>query len=230
MFTDFLVHLGTRDLYNYWTKFPSTNIEPTVKFCTQPTGLRLPPSTNRCYLEPTVASGGDTSGMLTMRPHGVVIGWERARRGRKKKKKDIPCRLSISVSAYVLCILKPCASIILRAMALLLFAAAAVLLLVTTFALYSSICLLQNYLAARKIGVPVRIIPVDHINPLWYLISQQTVSLLKDCHGDLRTTISPNITTWVSRSQSDGRATRRWVMLSSCVLLLGTGCTLVVRT
>lgn len=64
-------------------------------------------------------------------------------------------------------------------MALLLTAAATVSLLVTAYTFYSSFCLLRNYLAARKIGVPVRIIPVDHINPIWYLFGQQVVSLLK---------------------------------------------------
>lgn len=66
-----------------------------------------------------------------------------------------------------------------RAMALLLTAVAVFSLSVTAFTLYSAICLLQNYVAARKIGVPVRIIPVDHINPLWYLVSQQVVALLR---------------------------------------------------
>lgn len=66
-----------------------------------------------------------------------------------------------------------------RNMALLLTAAAVVLVVVTAFTLHSGICLLQNYLAARKIGVPVRIIPVDHMNPLWFLVSQKVVSLLK---------------------------------------------------
>lgn len=64
-------------------------------------------------------------------------------------------------------------------MALLLTAAVVILVLVTAFTLHSSICLLQNYLAARKIGVPVRIIPVDHINSLWYLVSQRLASVLR---------------------------------------------------
>lgn len=64
-------------------------------------------------------------------------------------------------------------------MALLLTVAAVLLLLVGALTLHSSICLLQNYLAARKIGVPVRIIPVDHINPIWFLVSQKVVALLR---------------------------------------------------
>lgn len=64
-------------------------------------------------------------------------------------------------------------------MALLTSAAGAVLLLLLASTLYSLACLLRNYLVARKIGVPVRIIPVDHINPLWLLVSQRVVSVLR---------------------------------------------------
>lgn len=64
-------------------------------------------------------------------------------------------------------------------MALLLNSAAAVLLFLTAYTLHSAICLLLNYRAARKIGVPIRIIPVDHINTVWYLVSQRVVSLLR---------------------------------------------------
>ncbi|KAK2609880.1 hypothetical protein N8I77_003355 [Diaporthe amygdali] len=64
-------------------------------------------------------------------------------------------------------------------MALLTSAAGAILLLLLASTLYSLICLLRNYLAARKIGVPVRIIPVDHINPLWLLVSQRVVSVFR---------------------------------------------------
>lgn len=64
-------------------------------------------------------------------------------------------------------------------MALLLTAVGVISLLIIAFTLHSSICLLQNYVAARKIGLPIRIIPVDHINPLWYLVSQQIVALMR---------------------------------------------------
>lgn len=64
-------------------------------------------------------------------------------------------------------------------MTLLTSSAGAILLLVLAYTLHSSICLLRNYRAARKLGVPVRIIPVDHINPLWSLSSQKVVSLLR---------------------------------------------------
>lgn len=61
----------------------------------------------------------------------------------------------------------------------LLGPAGVVLLLTLAYTLYSSICLLRNYISARKIGVPVRIIPIDHINPLWTLVNQRVVFLLR---------------------------------------------------
>lgn len=60
-------------------------------------------------------------------------------------------------------------------MALLWTACTLISLLIAAFTLHSSICLLRNYIAARRIGVPVRIIPSDHINPLWYLVNQRVV-------------------------------------------------------
>lgn len=66
-----------------------------------------------------------------------------------------------------------------RAMAVLALATGAILLLILAFIVHSSICLLRNYLAARKVGVPIRIIPVDRINPLWSLASQRVVSLVR---------------------------------------------------
>lgn len=64
-------------------------------------------------------------------------------------------------------------------MNLLRSTAVAIPLLILAFTLYSALCLLRNYLAARKLGVPVRIIPVDHINPPWTLVNQQIVALLR---------------------------------------------------
>ncbi|KAG8158562.1 hypothetical protein KVR01_011684 [Diaporthe batatas] len=51
--------------------------------------------------------------------------------------------------------------------------------------LYCNFCLLQNYLIARKIGVPVRVIPIDHINPLWMLVDKKVLSLIKKVPGPL---------------------------------------------
>lgn len=82
-----------------------------------------------------------------------------------------PCRLQQVVDiSRALCA---------RTMALLTSSAGVVLLLLLAYTLHSSVCLLRNYLAARKMGVPVRIIPVDHINPMWSLASQKVVSLLR---------------------------------------------------
>lgn len=64
-------------------------------------------------------------------------------------------------------------------MGILVTAATIVLLSAFTFVFYSAVCLLTNYLVARRIGVPVRIILVDHINPLWMLISQPVASILR---------------------------------------------------
>lgn len=52
------------------------------------------------------------------------------------------------------------------------------LFLAVGYSIYSAVCLLRNYLVARAIGVPVRIIIVDHINPFWILVSQPVISLL----------------------------------------------------
>lgn len=44
---------------------------------------------------------------------------------------------------------------------------------------YLWICLLRNYLVARKVGVPLRMIPVSHGNPFWMLVDRKIVSLCK---------------------------------------------------
>lgn len=64
-------------------------------------------------------------------------------------------------------------------MGILTTSAVVIPLLILAFTLHSLVCLLRNYLVARKLGVPVRIIPVDHINPLWYLFNQQVAALLR---------------------------------------------------
>lgn len=64
-------------------------------------------------------------------------------------------------------------------MGLLKSTAVVIPLLILAFTLHSMVCLLRNYLVARKLGVPVRIIPIDHINPPWTLVNQQVVTLLR---------------------------------------------------
>ncbi|KAI1764735.1 hypothetical protein GGR53DRAFT_492930 [Hypoxylon sp. FL1150] len=53
------------------------------------------------------------------------------------------------------------------------------LLLLFSTTLYSGFCLFRNFLTARKLGVPVRIILVDHINPLWLVFDRPVLSLVK---------------------------------------------------
>lgn len=38
-------------------------------------------------------------------------------------------------------------------------------------------------MAARKIGVPIRIIPIDHVNPLWLVVDRRVLSFLKRLPG-----------------------------------------------
>lgn len=64
-------------------------------------------------------------------------------------------------------------------MALLSSSIGAIFLLIIGFTLYSTLCLLRNYLAARRLGIPIRIIPIDHLNPAWALASQRIVVLLR---------------------------------------------------
>lgn len=47
------------------------------------------------------------------------------------------------------------------------------LLLPTAYILHSWYCLLLNYLTARKIGVPLVVIPISHENPLWMLVDKK---------------------------------------------------------
>lgn len=64
-------------------------------------------------------------------------------------------------------------------MAIFLVALGAILLLVFGSAFHSGFCLFRNYLAARKIGVPIRIILFDHVNPLWLVCDRPVLSLVK---------------------------------------------------
>lgn len=49
----------------------------------------------------------------------------------------------------------------------------------------SAWCLYRNYQEAKKIGVPIRIIPIDHLNKLWLLVDKQVVSLCRRLPGFL---------------------------------------------
>ncbi|KAI1654488.1 cytochrome P450 [Daldinia decipiens] len=50
---------------------------------------------------------------------------------------------------------------------------------------YSGLCLYRNYVEAAKIGVPIRIIPIDHLNKLWLLVDKQVVSVVRRLPGVL---------------------------------------------
>ncbi|KAI1844662.1 hypothetical protein JX266_009118 [Neoarthrinium moseri] len=64
-------------------------------------------------------------------------------------------------------------------MVTLLVPLAGVLVLIVGTVLQSVFSLFRNYLVARKIGVPVRIIPFDHVNPLWLVLDRRVLSMVK---------------------------------------------------
>ncbi|KAK3291995.1 cytochrome P450-like protein [Chaetomium fimeti] len=70
-------------------------------------------------------------------------------------------------------------------MALLMLAFWVVLLWGTGWTAYSGYCLYCNYLEARTLGVPIRMIPIDHLNKLWLLVDKQVVSLVRRLPGPL---------------------------------------------
>lgn len=51
--------------------------------------------------------------------------------------------------------------------------------------LHCSPCLLRNYLVACKIGVPLCVNPIDHVNPLWMLVDKKVLSLTRKLPGIL---------------------------------------------
>lgn len=64
-------------------------------------------------------------------------------------------------------------------MAVLSTVLGATLLLILGTAIHYGFALFRNYLAARKIGVPVRIILIDHVNPLWLVCDRAVLALVK---------------------------------------------------
>ncbi|KAH8772005.1 putative cytochrome P450 [Diaporthe sp. PMI_573] len=54
-----------------------------------------------------------------------------------------------------------------------------------TWTAYNVYCLYCNYQEARKIGIPIRIIPIDHLNRLWLLLDKKIVGLVKTLPGIL---------------------------------------------
>ena len=53
------------------------------------------------------------------------------------------------------------------------------LFLPAAWILYGWYCLLLNYLVARKIGVPLVILPISHENPLWMIVDKTFIPLFK---------------------------------------------------
>ncbi|KAI1502090.1 cytochrome P450 [Biscogniauxia marginata] len=53
------------------------------------------------------------------------------------------------------------------------------LLLATATVINTGIRLLQNYWAARTIGVPIRIIPISPLNPLWVLLDRKVLAFFR---------------------------------------------------
>ncbi|KAI1214484.1 cytochrome P450 [Annulohypoxylon truncatum] len=52
-------------------------------------------------------------------------------------------------------------------------------LLKAVWTAYSAFYLFRNYLAARKIGLPIRIIPISHTNPFWMLVDRHFISFIR---------------------------------------------------
>lgn len=57
---------------------------------------------------------------------------------------------------------------------LLLFSA-----LTFVVALHNGFCLLRNYRTACKIGIPVRVIPISPLNPIWMLLDKRVLAFVR---------------------------------------------------
>ncbi|KAK7748118.1 hypothetical protein SLS53_001371 [Cytospora paraplurivora] len=56
---------------------------------------------------------------------------------------------------------------------------------VASWTLYCLFCLFRNYSVARKTGLPIRVIPIDHTNALWTLLDRKVLSLVRKLPGIL---------------------------------------------
>jgi hypothetical protein len=54
----------------------------------------------------------------------------------------------------------------------------ALLLVLILLPTYYAACIYRNYLAARKLGIPIIILPFDNLNPIWLLVSRPLHRLL----------------------------------------------------
>ncbi|RYC61640.1 hypothetical protein CHU98_g4574 [Xylaria longipes] len=62
------------------------------------------------------------------------------------------------------------------------FAALLIWLLIAstlTWTAYSWICLWQNYQSARKLGIPLRILPISHGNPFWMIVDRRIIRYIR---------------------------------------------------
>lgn len=55
----------------------------------------------------------------------------------------------------------------------------ALILLPAVFAVDTGVRLLKNYLHARTIGVPIRVILISPLNPFWVLVDRKVLSFLR---------------------------------------------------
>ena len=51
--------------------------------------------------------------------------------------------------------------------------------LAIAWCIYSWLSLLRNYLVARKVGIPLRLLPISHGNPFWMLVDRQVVTFVR---------------------------------------------------
>lgn len=50
---------------------------------------------------------------------------------------------------------------------------------IATWLLYCAFCLVKNYLRARKIGIPIIVLPIDPGNPLWQSIDRKIIAVVR---------------------------------------------------
>lgn len=54
-----------------------------------------------------------------------------------------------------------------------------VVLLILGLVLHAGLCLARNYLKAKKVSIPFRVIPINHNNPIWMLLDRPVLALVK---------------------------------------------------
>lgn len=64
-------------------------------------------------------------------------------------------------------------------MALLSVAAIACFSLVIAWTIYSGLCLLRNYSSARKLDLPIRVLPISRGNPFWMIVDSKVTSFFR---------------------------------------------------